>query len=553
MTMKLKIRFVGFALTGFILVVLLYPALTGLLQARPTAQQRAEIQGLIAAGDGLRSAWVTQRDTGTELLDEWRETGDEGARFAGTVALRAANNLRTELINNRNRIIDIVDSLYDCGVPPGTEVKYDPDCGRYGYTSPRCYIRLCEKPFTSPDDVASTKIHEAEHVRQKQRGVWGPGNVPQKCWKRLHRMEYEARQAQLKAHGDGKIKLDTLAIQRLEREKDYCKSKFSKRHYSRWQGKKRVSILPGEGVVKEVAITNESDEFMEIEGFFENEHGWPMTPPGFVVPLASEEETIIEVLVEVPPMAEPGLTNELFCYSYAVDMPVELGFMQVGPDTAVAFFFIDVTPTVIVSAGDNVGGLPEDSVAFHFTVENVGGVSDVVQVDLESTLGWTLSRDSWSVPIAPSGSVVLESAVWIPDSSDFATDLIMCRAVSTVDPAQMDSSWLYATVEAQAGIDDGDNGYTFALMPSAPNPFLGTTLMRFSIPKATAVQLSVYDVRGRLVRTLVGPGTGKLAPGTHTIRWDGTDDRGRRVAGGVYFSRLRAMGKTASRKMVILR
>jgi flagellar hook assembly protein FlgD len=60
------------------------------------------------------------------------------------------------------------------------------------------------------------------------------------------------------------------------------------------------------------------------------------------------------------------------------------------------------------------------------------------------------------------------------------------------------------------------------------------------------VDLSVYDVCGRLVRTLE---RGSMSAGTGEVVWDGTDRNGRRVGAGVYFCRLRAEGRTLTKRM----
>jgi len=60
----------------------------------------------------------------------------------------------------------------------------------------------------------------------------------------------------------------------------------------------------------------------------------------------------------------------------------------------------------------------------------------------------------------------------------------------------------------------------------------------------------MYDLSGRLVRTLID---GPQRPGSHAARRDGTDDRGRRVASGVYFSRLEAAGFQATEPLSLIR
>jgi flagellar hook assembly protein FlgD len=63
------------------------------------------------------------------------------------------------------------------------------------------------------------------------------------------------------------------------------------------------------------------------------------------------------------------------------------------------------------------------------------------------------------------------------------------------------------------------------------------------------VRLAVYDVRGRLVRTLHD---GPAAAGEHVYTWDGADEGGLRLAPGVYFTRLGTGSEAFSRKVVLL-
>ncbi len=83
-----------------------------------------------------------------------------------------------------------------------------------------------------------------------------------------------------------------------------------------------------------------------------------------------------------------------------------------------------------------------------------------------------------------------------------------------------------------------------------PNPFNPSTTIRLTLPQSGEVGLKVFNLRGELVRTLVA---GRLAAGLHEIPWDGTDDRGRAAASGVYFHELRAAGQTLVGKMVLVR
>jgi hypothetical protein len=88
------------------------------------------------------------------------------------------------------------------------------------------------------------------------------------------------------------------------------------------------------------------------------------------------------------------------------------------------------------------------------------------------------------------------------------------------------------------------------LSPGVPNPFGGTTTIRFEMPAAGPARLALYDVHGRRVRTLFD---GARAEGPHEVSWDGRDDRGGRLPAGVYFAHLEVHGDTRVRKLVLIR
>jgi YVTN family beta-propeller protein len=90
----------------------------------------------------------------------------------------------------------------------------------------------------------------------------------------------------------------------------------------------------------------------------------------------------------------------------------------------------------------------------------------------------------------------------------------------------------------------------FAVHQNVPNPFNPVTKIRFTIPDMSPVRLTVYDVAGRRIRTLVDR---MLPADNYEISWDGTNNEGRAVASGIYFYRLEAGKYSQTRKMVLLR
>lgn len=103
-----------------------------------------------------------------------------------------------------------------------------------------------------------------------------------------------------------------------------------------------------------------------------------------------------------------------------------------------------------------------------------------------------------------------------------------------------------AVVGGSAVVPDGP-----ALDQNYPNPFNAQTVIRYALPAASRVRLSVHDLAGQTVATLAA---GEQAPGGHVVRWDGTDDHGRELASGVYVYRLRVGERyEGSRKLLHMR
>ena len=86
-------------------------------------------------------------------------------------------------------------------------------------------------------------------------------------------------------------------------------------------------------------------------------------------------------------------------------------------------------------------------------------------------------------------------------------------------------------------------------LAAAPNPFLGGSSIGFTLARADAVELGVYDLSGRVVRVLQ---RGRLTAGVHHVEWNGRDEHGSRVPAGVYFVRLDGTGLHVESKLVKL-
>jgi hypothetical protein len=111
--------------------------------------------------------------------------------------------------------------------------------------------------------------------------------------------------------------------------------------------------------------------------------------------------------------------------------------------------------------------------------------------------------------------------------------------------------WILRSVQATVTAVDGPPGRPLVrLMPARPNPVRERAALSFWLPAPSAVRLTVVDVTGAQVRSLA---EAAFAGGMHEVAWDGRDDRGRRLAPGVYTLRLEASGKHRTEKLVLLR
>jgi hypothetical protein len=83
-----------------------------------------------------------------------------------------------------------------------------------------------------------------------------------------------------------------------------------------------------------------------------------------------------------------------------------------------------------------------------------------------------------------------------------------------------------------------------------PNPFNPSTTFSFGLPTKTKVDLTIYNIKGQRVTTLV---SSSLDKGMHRVVWEGTDSNGKSVSSGVYFYKLKTSDKCVIKKCLLLK
>jgi beta-glucanase (GH16 family) len=111
-------------------------------------------------------------------------------------------------------------------------------------------------------------------------------------------------------------------------------------------------------------------------------------------------------------------------------------------------------------------------------------------------------------------------------------------------------NWFDITLDVVADVP-GQLGAGHVLHPCYPNPFNPSTTISYELDSPATVRLTVYDVAGRLVRTLVGAES--VGVGRHEIVWNGRDESGQVAATGIYFYRLDADGFSQTRRMSLIK
>ena len=148
---------------------------------------------------------------------------------------------------------------------------------------------------------------------------------------------------------------------------------------------------------------------------------------------------------------------------------------------------------------------------------------------------------------APSSHLGKPFLNWSVDGVDGQSADTTATVIMDHTPASHVAIAVYDTLLTAIG---RDTPLALELHPNRPNPFNPTTTIPFGVPEDMEVEIVLFDVAGRLVRTLQ---RGRMNPGFHEVSWDGRDSAGEVVGSGVYLCRLRAGSTVITRKMVLLK
>jgi hypothetical protein len=122
---------------------------------------------------------------------------------------------------------------------------------------------------------------------------------------------------------------------------------------------------------------------------------------------------------------------------------------------------------------------------------------------------------------------------------DPANDRLVCLESS------LGQTWFLTWSGVTAVPEQKTTGHWFA--GARPNPFRTSTTIEFRLPRTETVALIIHDISGHLVRNLY---RGAMPEGKHSVSWDGLDEAGEPVPGGIYFARIFTTSEKATQKIV---
>ncbi|MCF7809252.1 MAG: T9SS type A sorting domain-containing protein [Candidatus Marinimicrobia bacterium] len=139
--------------------------------------------------------------------------------------------------------------------------------------------------------------------------------------------------------------------------------------------------------------------------------------------------------------------------------------------------------------------------------------------------------------------------------TDMPSDYFVSGLFETLENGYIftDNGWVMRATMNPVAIDNEHDVVvveSMQLNQNYPNPFNPSTTISFEIPQADYVNLSVYDLQGRVVTELMNT---DLSPGTYEVQWSGLDKDGYQVPSGIYIYTLRTAASSESRRMLLLK
>lgn len=209
-----------------------------------------------------------------------------------------------------------------------------------------------------------------------------------------------------------------------------------------------------------------------------------------------------------------------------------VGLSKLSPDSTWTVYFENNNCPYNI---EGITALAIDSLGHFWIGHDARGASGVLVTEFDGLSGWAqydLENNPLAQYVAVS-DITVDTAgnIWVATSGEGVTFI--------------ESEPTYAPEETISLVP----GH-YSLSQNRPNPFNRTTVIEYSLPHRTRVNITVYNLLGQKIKTLIDD----IKPaGSFGIAWDGADNDGRHVASGIYFYQLETDNFSDTRKLVFLK
>ncbi len=252
-------------------------------------------------------------------------------------------------------------------------------------------------------------------------------------------------------------------------------------------------------------------------------------------------------------LKDPSHTYEDSAGDYTV---ILIATNSCGPDTMTKSDYIHILApdiTVTPDSCDYGNVLVSDSLDMTFTVSDTGAgascslhVSNISIIDDTANAFSVVSDTSFTVAIGGSDTIVVRFAPKSEGKKGATLRIESDDPDSPIKEIPLSGHGKENVIEELKVMLPK----AFYLSQNLPNPAISMTRIPFGVPQEAHITLTIYDISGKKVRTLMAR---TVAVGHHIINWNGKDDSGTRVAKGIYFYRMEAGKFKATRKLTILK
>jgi hypothetical protein len=155
-----------------------------------------------------------------------------------------------------------------------------------------------------------------------------------------------------------------------------------------------------------------------------------------------------------------------------------------------------------------------------------------------------------TIPSIQPGGYTTVPIAWTPDTTGVMH--LYLRAVLLNDPDSLNNESYPLTIDVQPEVanDDQIAAPEVSLISSYPNPFTTETTLSFNLKTSAYVKIEIYNLKGQKLKSILD---GKQAQGSQSVKWNGTDNSGKRVAKGIYLCKLTAGKDIITRRLVLIK